>query len=76
MSVSPRRHRSTAISRVSAVNTNSPVLARSILNPLERAPHSVPGARAAQLCDWVLANIQLPKDVAKQLRDARAARKP
>ena len=51
-----------------------PVLGRSILAPLEQAPDSDAAALAADVCDWVLGNIQLPNDVKRQLRDARARR--
>ena len=55
--------------------SHNPVLARSILNPLERSLDNVSVARAAELCDWVLENIKLPKDVEVQLREAgRTAR--
>lgn len=49
----------------------NPVLVRSILRPLEEAPESQAAAVAAEVCDWVLANIQLPNDVKEQLREAR-----
>ena len=56
--------------------SRNPILARSILEPLHRAPHSNAAATAAELRDWVLNNIHLPGDVKSQLRDARAKRKP
>ena len=52
-----------------------PVLERSILKPLEGAPDSDAAAMAAEVCDWVIKNIQLPKEVEAQLRDVRAKRK-
>ena len=58
----------------SATAAHNPVLGRSILAPLEHAPDSDAAALAAVVCDWVLGNIQLPSDVKRQLRDARARR--
>ena len=60
----------------SRMASRNPVLVRSILEPLQRAPGSTAAVIAAELCDWVLGNIQLPKDVAAQLRQARPKRKP
>ena len=53
-----------------------PILGRAILAPLEQAPDSEAAALAAEVCDWTLANIQLPKDVIQQLRNARAKPRP
>ncbi len=47
------------------------VLAQSILKPLERAPDSLAGTVAAEVCDWVIENISLPAGVKNQLGDAR-----
>ncbi len=54
----------------STTAAQNPVLARSILRPLERAPNSNAAAMARTVRDWVLQNIQLPKDVEEQLRNA------
>ena len=51
-----------------------PVLAHSILKPLERTPDSQAGRLAAEVCDWVIENIKLPHDVKQQLKDAKAKR--
>ena len=55
--------------------SRNPVLVRSILKPLQHAPGSNAAAIAEELCDWVLNNIQLPMDVANQLRQARQSPK-
>ena len=60
----------------SGMASANPVLARSVLKPLERAPDGAAAERAVELCDWVLENIKLPHDVKSQLREARAKRKP
>lgn len=60
--------------RRSATAAHNPILRRSILAPLEQAPNSDAAALAAELCDWMLGNIQLPNDVKRQLREARARR--
>ena len=52
------------------------VLAHEILDPLEKSPDSGRGALAAELCDWVLGNIYLPRDVKQELRNASAKRRP
>ena len=59
----------------SGMASANPVLAHSVLKPLERAPDGAAAERAAELCDWVLENIKLPHDVKSQLREARAKRK-
>ena len=55
---------------------HNPVLARSILKPLESAPDSRAATTAAELCGWVLENIKLPPVVAGQLRQAMPKRAP
>lgn len=55
--------------------SQNPVLARSILTPLDQAPNSKSASMALKVCDWVLDNIQLPTEVKKQLRAAKAKRK-
>ena len=59
----------------SRTSAHNPVLGRSILVPLEQAQDSDAAARAVEVCDWVIENIQLPPDVAAQLSQARAKRK-
>ena len=54
----------------SGMAAHNSVLGRSILRPLEKAPDSQAAALSAEVCDWVITNIQLPEDVKKQLRDA------
>lgn len=55
-----------APSRFSAQN---PVLKRAILDPLTSSNASSDQRQtASELCGWVVANIQLPSDVEKQLR--------
>ncbi|MCY4560069.1 MAG: hypothetical protein OXF79_27655 [Chloroflexi bacterium] len=56
--------------------SRNPVLARSILEPLQRAPAGTAVGVAAELCDWVIDNIHLPKEVVGQLRQATQKRKP
>ena len=56
----------------SGMSATIPVLGRAILDPLEKAPGSEAAALATQVRDWVLANIQLPKDVRQQLRNTKA----
>ncbi len=56
--------------------TRYPVLEHSIAEPLQRATGSTASATAAELCDWVLDNIRLPKGMADQLRKARLIRRP
>ncbi len=51
------------------------VLSQSILKPLEQAPDSLAGTLAAEVCDWVIKNIQLPNDVKQQLCNAVAKHK-
>ena len=53
----------------------NPVLGRSILAPLEQVQDSDAAAKAVEVCDWVIENIQLPPDVAAHLSDARAKQK-
>ena len=60
----------------SGTASHNPVLARSILKPLESAPDSRAAATAAELCGWVLDNIKFPPDVTEQLRQAMANRTP
>lgn len=60
----------------SRTSSRNPVLARSILEPLQRARGSNASANAAEVCEWVLDNIQLPKDVTGQLRQAKQNWKP
>ena len=55
--------------------SHNPVLARSILTPLEQTQNSKSASIALKVCDWVLDNIQLPTEVKKQLRDTKAKRK-
>lgn len=43
--------------------SHNSVLLRSILAPLGRAPNGTASTTAAELCDWVLANIQLPSRI-------------
>ncbi len=56
--------------------SHNPVLGRSILQPLQQAPGSDAAATAAELRDWVLTNIQIPRDVANQFRQAKMKRTP
>ena len=63
-------------SMLSRMASRNPVLVRSILDPLQRAPGSNAAATAAVLRDWVLDNIQLPKDVVGQLSQASPKPKP
>ena len=49
----------------------NPVLARSVLKPLQRPANGDAAARAVRVCDWVLDNIKLPGDVKRELREAR-----
>ena len=60
----------------SRMASRNPVLVRSILEPLQHAPGSTAAATAAELCDWVLGNIKLPKHVTRQLCQAKPKRKP
>ena len=60
----------------SGTSARIPILGRAILAPFEKAPDSEAAALAAEVCDWTLANIQLPKDVRQQLRNSRAKRRP
>lgn len=60
----------------SRTSSRNPVLVRSVLEPLQRAPGSAAAAIAEELCDWVLDNIHLPKPVATQLCQAKPNRKP
>ena len=55
-----------------STEAQNPVLARSILVPLERAPDINAASMALELCGWVLNNIKLPKEVEDELRDAKA----
>lgn len=50
--------------------SQNPVLGHLILRPLEQASESSAVARASELCNWVLENIQLPGEVENQLRQA------
>ena len=50
--------------------SHNPVLARSILKPLEATPDSSATTTAAELCRWVLENIKLPPEVKRQLCQA------
>ena len=59
----------------SRTSSQNPVLWRSILDPLQRAPDGPTRTTATQLRDWVLEKIPLPKDVAKELRQARTSGK-
>ena len=52
-----------------------PVLARLVLKPLEPPSNSNAAASAAKLCDWVLDNIKLPREVESQLKEAKAKQK-
>lgn len=54
----------------------NPVLLRSVLKPLDRAPDRAAAATAIELCDWVLENIKLPFDVREQLKHAKAQWRP
>ena len=54
--------------------SQNPVLWRLIIDPLEQAPDSVAAATAAELCGWVLKNIQLPPELRARLREAREKR--
>ena len=71
----PLLHQISRTSRYAAGQLPQPCPRRSILEPLQRAPGSGTAAVAAELCDWVLNNIRLPKDMADQLRQARQNRK-
>ena len=55
----------------SGMKSATPVLARSVLRPLERPVNGDAAARAVQVCDWVLGNIKLPRDVKDELKEAR-----
>ena len=59
----------------SGLAAHNPVLGRSILRPLERAPDSQAAEVSVEVCDWVIKNIQLPKDVKQQLLDAATKQK-
>ena len=63
-------------SMLDRMTSRYPVLEYSIVEPLQRAPNSTSVATAAELCDWVVDNIQLPKDMADRLRQARSKRNP
>ncbi len=60
----------------SRTSSQNPVLWRSILEPLERAPDTATAATPAALRDWVLDNIQLPNHIERQLRDAKPKPRP
>ena len=55
----------------SGMQSANPVLARSVLRPLQRAANRDAAARAVRVCDWVLDNIKLPRDVKRELSEAR-----
>ncbi len=59
----------------SGMAAHNSILVRSILRPLERASGSQAAEVSAEVCDWVIKNIQLPKDVKRQLCDAVANQK-
>ena len=50
----------------------NPVLGLLIIKPLERASTRATANIAVELTDWAVKNIQFPKDVIKQLQDAKA----
>ena len=50
----------------------NPVLGLFIIKPLERALNKATANIAVELTDWAVKNIQFPKDVIKQLEDAKA----
>ena len=54
----------------------NPVLARLVLDPLTQPRDSKAVTIATQLCDWVLANIKLPREVARQLEQAKPKQEP
>lgn len=56
--------------------SHNPVLLRSILKPLQKTPGDPARVRAEELRDWVLDNVQLPKNVVNQLRQATAQPAP
>ena len=60
----------------SRTSSQNPVLWRSIIEPLERAPDTPTAKTAAALRDWVLDNIQLPNDMAERLHNAKPKPKP
>lgn len=60
----------------SRTSSHNPVLWRSILEPLEQAPDTATAATPEALRDWVLANIQIPNDIAAQLRNAKPKPRP
>ena len=60
----------------SGMSAKISILQHAILAPLECVPDSEAGALAAEVCDWTLVNIQLPKDVRQQLSNVRANRRP
>lgn len=52
----------------------NPVLARSVLRPLEQAADGAELEGAIGICDWVLDNIQIPGNVRDELGAARDRR--
>lgn len=52
--------------------SRNPVLGRLILEPMQQASSSKDAALSVELCNWVLANIKVPKDVKSQLCSAKA----
>jgi hypothetical protein len=53
-------------------SAQNPVLARRILDPLEGPRTSEEVANLIDLCEWVLGNIHLPRDVRGQIESAKA----
>ena len=52
--------------------SQNPVLGLFIIKPLERASNRAAANIVVELTDWSVKNIQFPKDVKKQLQDAKA----